>query len=87
MIKIKISMTCLYKANEVKIGMVQEQWLQLKMFWGGDITKKSLLVWGIKLWLGKQNLVGESTFYKINHFCPLSCLPSNIISEKPNEKL
>ena len=53
----------------------------------GGITKKSLLVWGMKLWWGKQNLVGESTFYKINHFCPLSSLPSNIISEKPNEKL
>ena len=30
-IKIKISMTCVYKEYEVKIKMVQEQWLQLKV--------------------------------------------------------
>ena len=30
-IKIKISMTCVYKEYEVKIKMVQERWLQLKM--------------------------------------------------------
>ena len=27
----KISMTCLYKEYEVKIRMVHEQWLQLKI--------------------------------------------------------
>ena len=27
----KISMTCVYKEYEVKIKMVQEQWLQLEM--------------------------------------------------------
>ena len=30
-IKIKISMTCVYKEYKVKIKMVQEQWLQLKL--------------------------------------------------------
>ena len=30
-IKIKISMTCVYKEYEIKIKMVQQQWLQLKM--------------------------------------------------------
>ena len=31
MIKVKISMTCVYKEYEVKIKMIQELWLQLKM--------------------------------------------------------
>ena len=31
MIKIKISMTCVYKEYEGKIKMAQEQWLQLKL--------------------------------------------------------
>ena len=31
LIKIKISMTCMSKEYEVKIKMVQEQWLQLKI--------------------------------------------------------
>ena len=30
-IKIKISMICVYKEYEVKIKMLEEQWLQLKM--------------------------------------------------------
>ena len=30
-IKIKISMTCVYKEYEIKTKMVQEHWLQLKM--------------------------------------------------------
>ena len=30
-IKIKISMSCVYKENEVKIKIVQEQWLRLKI--------------------------------------------------------
>ena len=35
-IKIKISMTWVYKEYKIKIQMVQEQWLQLKMkFWLG----------------------------------------------------
>ena len=32
-IKIKISMTCVSKEYEIKTKMVQQQWLQLKMFW------------------------------------------------------
>ena len=31
LIKIKISLACVYKEYEVKVKMVQEQWLQLKM--------------------------------------------------------
>ena len=31
LIKFKIGMTCVYKEYEIKIKMVQEQWLQLKM--------------------------------------------------------
>ena len=31
LIKIKVSMTCVYKGYQVQIKMVQEQWLQLKM--------------------------------------------------------
>ena len=31
MIKMKISMTCMYKEYGGKIKMVQKQWLQLKM--------------------------------------------------------
>ena len=38
-IKIKISMTCMYKDYKFKIKMVQEQWLQLKMksLWGSNM--------------------------------------------------
>ena len=30
-IKIKISMTCLYKEYEIKIKIIKERWLQLKI--------------------------------------------------------
>ena len=51
MIKIKISMTCVYKEYEFKIKMVQEQWLQLKMkFFLGYNVK-------INLWGENKNLV------------------------------
>ena len=42
-IKIEISMTCVYKEYEVKIKMVQEQWLHLKM--------KFLLVYYMKIFI------------------------------------
>ena len=53
-IKIKISMTCMYKDYKFKIKMVQEQWLQLKMreatarefFLVGGWTK-FWLIWGL----------------------------------------
>ena len=39
-IKLKISVTCVYREYKVKIKMVQEQWLQLKMkFLFGYIMK------------------------------------------------
>ena len=39
-IKLKISVTCVYREYKVKIKMVQEQWLQLKMkFLFGYIVK------------------------------------------------
>ena len=72
-IKIKISMTCVYKEYEIRTKMVQKQWLQLKMkFWGGVLIWKLLFSWeeltfggGIKVccrWslLGK----GMSTFLR-----------------------
>ena len=41
LIKIKISMACVYKEHGGKIKMVQEQWLQLKM--------KTLLGYNMKI--------------------------------------
>ena len=49
-IKIKISSTCVYEEYEVKIKMVQEQWLQLKMKFYSVITWKLLSNGGINLW-------------------------------------
>ena len=44
-IKIKISMTCVYREYEVKIKMVQQQWLQLKVKNFRVWIKFSMLHW------------------------------------------
>ena len=43
MIKIKISMTCMYQEYEVKIKMVQELWLQVKMKFLLDYNMKIVI--------------------------------------------
>ena len=51
--KIKISMTCVYKEYEVKIKVVQEQWLQLKMkFFLGCNMRWDKNVVGTVYWCG-----------------------------------
>ena len=53
-------MTCLYKEYEVKIKMVQELLLQLKM----GYNMKTVILWGINLcWQGEIQILwrGEST--------------------------
>ena len=42
-IKIKLTMTCMYKEYEAKIKMVQEQWLQLKMKFLLDYNMKIVI--------------------------------------------
>ena len=42
-IKIKISMTYVYKEYEVKIKMIQEQWLQLKITFLLDYSMKIVI--------------------------------------------
>ena len=44
-IKIKISMTCVYKEYEVKIKMAQEQLLQLKMKFLLGFNMKTVIWW------------------------------------------
>ena len=52
-------MTQVYKKYEVKIKMVQEQWLQLKMKFYWVITWKVLnTMGGIQIWLGGVYLGG-----------------------------
>ena len=50
MIKIKFSMTYVYKEYEGKIKMVQDQWLQLKMMFLLGYNMKIVIYWGIKIW-------------------------------------
>ena len=53
-------MTCVYKEYEVKIKMVQELLLQLKM----SYNMKAVILWGINLcWGGEIQILwrGEST--------------------------
>ena len=71
-IKIKISLTCMYKDYKFEIKMVQEQWLQLKMksFWRSDMKIDistgdggsrggTNLWWGvIKIWFGETTTEG-----------------------------
>ena len=58
-IKIKISMTCVYKEYEVKIKMANEQWLQLKMNFYWIITCNCYLVGGLNFGEGgNKSLVG-----------------------------
>ena len=50
-IKIEISITCLYKEYEVKIKIVHERWLQLKMKLLLIYNNKITFEWGqINLW-------------------------------------
>ena len=42
----KISMTCVHKEYEVKMKMVQEQWLQLKMRFLLSCNMKMAIYWG-----------------------------------------
>ena len=58
-IKIKLSMTCVYKEHQVKTKMVQEQWLQLKRSFHWVITWKLLLSEGIKIWRVESTRRGE----------------------------
>ena len=46
MAKIKISMTCEHKEYEVKIKVVQEQWLHLKMKFLLGYNMKIIIWWG-----------------------------------------
>ena len=57
-IKIKTSMTCMYKDYKLKIKMVQEQWLKLKMksLWGSNMK----MVGNEPLIKGNNNLVKGS---------------------------
>ena len=50
LVKIKVDMTCACKEYEVKLKILQEQWLQLqlKFFW--FITRKLLFSGWINLW-------------------------------------
>ena len=65
-IKIKVSMTYVNKDYKVKIKMIQEQWLQLKMSILRSYNMKNCcledginLWWGrIKIWLGESNAGG-----------------------------
>ena len=43
LIKIKFSMTCVYKEYEGKIKMVQDQWLQLKMMFLSGYNMKIVI--------------------------------------------
>ena len=54
LIKIKISMTCVYKEHEVKIKMVQEQWLLLKMKFLIGLQHENCFLpgWGVVGWGG-----------------------------------
>ena len=59
-IKIKVSMTCEYKEYEVKIQIVPEQWLQLKMKFLLGYNMKIVTWWeGTNFWCGGKNLMGE----------------------------
>ena len=50
-IKIKITMTCVYKGNVDKIQMVKEEWLQLKIQVLLDYNMKIVIWWGeTNLW-------------------------------------
>ena len=49
----KITMTCVYKENEDKIKMVEEEWLQLKMQVLLDLLDFNMK---IVIWWGKINL-------------------------------
>ena len=49
----KITMTCVYKENEDKIKMVEEEWLQLKMQVLLDLLDYNMK---IVIWWGKINL-------------------------------
>ena len=50
-IKIKITMTCVYKENVDKIQMVEEEWLQLKLQVLLDYNMKIVIWWGeTNLW-------------------------------------
>ena len=53
-LNIKISMTCVFKENEVNMKMVQEQWLQLKIKFLLGYNMKIAIYWGeINLrWMG-----------------------------------
>ena len=51
-------MTFAYKEYEVKIKMVQEQWLQLKMKFLLDFNMKIIIEWGGWGGGGAQLLVG-----------------------------
>ena len=69
-IKIKISSACVYEEYEVKIKMVQEQWLQLKMKFYSVITWKLLFNGGINLWwpihlVGRVYCGGRGGFYQV----------------------
>ena len=57
-IKIKSSMTCVYKEYEVKINMVKEQWLQLKWTYYWIITWTLLLRWGDSRWANFRLVMG-----------------------------
>ena len=60
LIKVKISMACVYKEHEVKMKLVQEQWQHLKM----KFLLVNIVIWWGKLNFGRgnKNLVGrEST--------------------------
>ena len=46
LIKIKISITCMYKEYEVKMKMVEKQWLQLKAKFLLGYNMKTFIKWG-----------------------------------------
>ena len=58
LIKIKITMTCVYKKYKCKMKIVQEQWLQLKWSFFWFMTRKLLFSGRTNLWWGQQKYCG-----------------------------
>ena len=65
-IKIKISMTCVYKEYEVKIKMANEQGLQLKMNFYWIITCNCYLVGGLNFGEGGNKSLVGGIYWKEN---------------------
>ena len=77
-IKIKISMTCLYKEYEIKTKMAQEQWLQLNMisFFLGYNMKIVIYDGGTEIYVLNASVL-SSSFLESKLFtfrCP-KCMP------------